>query len=163
MDDIAGGVERFIGMFTWSEPRVTAMIILVVLASGWSALYIQEIVSVAFHLLTGVVAKVIFKIVTAERVKFACTCGLLWLLRHPALFPDDIRRAIQEEKNARIEAQLLAEAKKDADGAIGEDVDVELQEALKDAPPKVDYLFDPRPLPPLNIFFRIPTRGSQLV
>jgi hypothetical protein len=44
-----------------------------------------------------------------------------------------------------------------------EEVDLELEEALKDAPPKVDYLFDPRPMPPLNVFFRIPTRSSQLV
>ena len=165
LDQVAGGVERFIGIFTWAEPRVTAMTILVVLALGWATLYIQTIVRVGFELMTGVVAKVVFKIVTPERVKFACTCGLLWLLRHPAIFPDDVRRAIQEEKNARIEAQLAAEAKK-ASGEMNaqpEEVDLELEEALKDAPPKVDYLFDPRPLPPLNVFFRIPTRSSQLV
>ena len=66
---------------------------------------------------------------------------------------------------SRIEAQLAAEAKK-ASGEMNaqpEEVDLELEEALKDAPPKVDYLFDPRPLPPLNVFFRIPTRSSQLV
>ena len=165
LDQVAGGVERFIGIFTWAEPRVTAMTILVVLALGWATLYIQTIVRVGFELMTGVVAKVVFKIVTPERVKFACTCGLLWLLRHPAIFPDDVRRAIQEEKNARIEAQLAAEAKK-ASGEMNaqpEEVDLELEEALKDAPPKVDYLFDPRPMPPLNVFFRIPTRSSQLV
>lgn len=141
------------------------MTILVVLALGWATLYIQTIVRVGFELMTGVVAKVVFKIVTPERVKFACTCGLLWLLRHPAIFPDDVRRAIQEEKNARIEAQLAAEAKK-ASGEMNaqpEEVDLELEEALKDASPKVDYLFDPRPMPPLNVFFRIPTRSSQLV
>ena len=44
-----------------------------------------------------------------------------------------------------------------------EEADLELEEAIKEAPPKVDYLFDPRPLPPLNVFFRIPTRSSQLV
>ena len=164
LDQVAGGVERFIGIFTWAEPRVTAMTILVVMALGWSTLYIQAIVRIGIELMTGVVAKVIFKIVTPERVKFACTCVLLWLLRHPAIFPDDVRRAIQEEKNARIEAQLAAEAKK-ANGEMNasEEADLELEEAIKEAPPKVDYLFDPRPLPPLNVFFRIPTRRSQLV
>ena len=164
LDQVAGGVERFIGIFTWAEPRVTAMTILVVMALGWSTLYIQAIVRIGIELMTGVVAKVIFKIVTPERVKFACTCVLLWLLRHPAIFPDDVRRAIQEEKNARIEAQLAAEAKK-ANGEMNasEEADLELEEAIKEAPPKVDYLFDPRPLPPLNVFFRIPTRSSQLV
>ena len=124
-------------------------------------MYIQTIVRVGLELMTGVIAKVIFKIITPERVKFACTCGLLWLLRHPAIFPNDVRRAIQEEKNARMEARLAAEAKKESE-ETGE-VDMELAEALKDEPPKVDYLFDPRPMPPLNVFFRIPTRSSQLV
>jgi len=131
------------------------------MAFGWTTLYIQTIVRVGLELMTGVIAKVIFKIITPERVKFACTCGLLWLLRHPAIFPNDVRRAIQEEKNARMEARLAAEAKKESE-ETGE-VDMELAEALKDEPPKVDYLFDPRPMPPLNVFFRIPTRSSQLV
>ena len=115
-----------------AEPRVTAMTILVVLALGWATLYIQTIVRVGFELMTGVVAKVVFKIVTPERVKFACVRPL-WLLRHPAIFPDDVRRAIQEEKNARIEAQLAAEAKK-ASGEMNaqpEEVDLELEEAQK--------------------------------
>jgi hypothetical protein len=161
LDQVAGCIERFVGIFTWAEPRVTAMIILVVMAFGWATLYIQTIVRVGLELMTGVIAKVIFKIITPERVKFACTCGLLWLLRHPAIFPNEVRRAIQEEKNARMEAQLAAEAKKESE-ETGE-VDMELAEALKDEPPKVDYLFDPRPMPPLNVFFRIPTRSSQLV
>ena len=164
LDQVAGGIERFVGIFTWAEPRVTAMIILVVMAFGWATLYIQTIVRVGLELMTGVIAKVIFKIITPERVKFACTCGLLWLLRHPAIFPNDVRRAIQEEKNARMEAQLAAEAKKESgEMDASEEVDSELAEALKDEPPKVDYLFDPRPMPPLNVFFRIPTRSSQLV
>ena len=43
-----------------------------------------------------------------------------------------------------------------------EEVDLELEEALKDAPPKVDFLFDPRPMPPLNVFleFRRGVRSS---
>ena len=72
---------------------------------------------------------------------------------------------VDAERLRRIEAQLAAEAKK-ASGEMNaqpEEVDLELEEALKDAPPKVDYLFDPRPMPPLNVFLRIPTRSSQLV
>ena len=107
LDQVAGGVERFVGIFTWAEPRVTAMTILVVMALGWSTLHIQTIVELV--LIDDKRRRQSYFQDCAGRVKFACI-AYLWLLRHRHL-PGRRARAIQEEKNARIERSSLLRQK----------------------------------------------------
>ena len=75
----------------------------------------------------------------------------LWLLRHP-VFPDDVRRAIQEEKTPESK-RSCAEAKANGEMNASEEADLELEEAIKEAPPKVDYLFDPEAVAAVEYVF----------
>ena len=126
----------------------------------------MEIVTRFFiKIVLGVVVKTIFKIVSPATIKFGISCGVLFALRHPAILPDEQTRIQMEaRKRAEREAALAKEAALEAAG--GDDEDEEEEAAVVAAPPPPpapSAILDPRPLAPLNVFFRMPTQSDRLL
>ena len=71
---------------------------------------------------------------------------------------------MEARKRAEREAALAKEAALEAAG--GDDEDEEEEDAVVAAPPPPpapSAILDPRPLAPLNVFFRMPTQSDRLL
>ena len=149
----ASCAERVAGILSWEEPRVTAGVLVVILALAWALVYVEVVTRFFIKIVLGVVVKTIFKIVSPATIKFGISCGVLFALRHPAILPDEQTR-IQMEARKRAEREA-ALAKAAALEAAGGDEDDEEEEAAGAAPPPLpapSAILDPRPLAPLNVF-----------
>lgn len=153
LDEVAGAAERLAGILSWEEPRVTAGFVVLLLALAWSLIYVEMVTRFFVKVILGVVLKTVFTVVSPSAIKFGVSAAILFVMRHPAILPDEKTKAVQEAKaRAAREAALakeLAEAEGDAD-------DEKAAPPPAPAPPS-------KPLPPLNVFFRMPTQSDRLL
>ena len=158
LDEVAGCAERVAGILAWEEPRVTAGFVVVLLILAWMLIYIEAVTRFFVTFILGVVVKTIFTIISPSTIKFGISAGILFVLRHPAILPDEQTKAVQEaKKKAEREAAVAAEQ-----AAAGGD-EVDEASLPPPAPPPPTAILDPRPLPPLNVFFRMPTQSDRLL
>jgi hypothetical protein len=165
LDEAASCAERVAGVLSWEEPRVTAGVLVVILALAWALVYVEVVTRFFIKIVLGVVVKTIFKIVSPATIKFGVSCGVLFALRHPAILPDEQTRIQMEaRKRAEREAALAKEAALEAAGVDDDDEEEEAAVAVTAPPPPApSAILDPRPLPPLNVFFRMPTQSDRLL
>ena len=165
LDEAASCAERVAGVLSWEEPRVTAGVLVVILALAWALVYVEVVTRFFIKIVLGVVVKTIFKIVSPATIKFGVSCGVLFALRHPAILPDEQTRIQMEaRKRAEREAALAKEAALEAAGVDDDDEEEEAAAAVTAPPPPApSAILDPRPLPPLNVFFRMPTQSDRLL
>ena len=119
LDEVAGAAERLAGILSWEEPRVTAGFVVLLLALAWSLIYVEMVTRFFVKVILGVVLKTVFTVVSPSAIKFGVSAAILFVMRHPAILPDEKTKAVQEAKaRAAREAALakeLAEAEGDAD------------------------------------------------
>ena len=132
---------------------------------AWALVYVEVVTRFFIKIVLGVVVKTIFKIVSPATIKFGVSCGVLFALRHPAILPDEQTRIQMEaRKRAEREAALAKEAALEAAGVDDDDEEEEAAVAVTAPPPPApSAILDPRPLPPLNVFFRMPTQSDRLL
>ena len=156
LDKAAGILERLVSVLDWDEPRITACIVATLLVFAWACVYVDLVVTFASKFIFGVIFKTFFTIISPTTIKWVLSFGMLFTLRHPAILPDAATAAIEEEKRVRraaVEAQSEA-----ADAGAKVDTKIAATTAASAA-----SAFDPRPLAPMNIFFRIPTQSTRVL
>ena len=154
LDSAAGILERLASILDWDEPRITACIVITMFLLAWACIFIDIVVHFVTSIVIGVIAKTFFTIFSPSTIKWGLSFGLLFTLRHPAILPDAATSAIEEEKRIR---RAAAEAAAEAAEA-GAKVD-----AKPNATETKATVLDPRPMVPLNIFFRIPTQSTRIL
>ena len=93
---------------------------------------------------------------SSAAIKWGVSFATLFALRHPAILPDAATAAIEEEKRLR-RAAAQAAAQASSAGAK-----VESKDKAEIFEPK-SAVFDPRPLAPVNVFYRIPTQATRVL
>lgn len=153
LDEAASALERLAGILSWEEPRVTAGFLCIILVLAWALVYVEVVTKIFVKVIIGIIVKTIFTIVSPSTIKFGVSAGILFVMRHPAILPDEKTKALQEAKaRAQREAQLAQELA-EADG----DDEVVLPPPPPPPPPPS------APLAPLNVFFRMPTNSDRLL
>ena len=153
LEEVAGAAERVAGILSWEEPRVTAVAVAVLLVIAWCLIYVEAVTRFIVTFVIGVVFKTIFAIISPSTIKFGVSCGILFVLRHPAILPDGQTQAIQaEKKKQEMEAAAAAESSNSVSEA-----------PPPPPPPAPTAILDPRPLPPVNIFLRMPTQQDRIM
>ena len=161
LDEVAGAAERLAGILSWEEPRVTAGFVVVLLVLAWMLIYVEAVTRFFVKFIMGVVVKTIFTIISPSTIKFGVSAGILFVLRHPAILPDEQTKAVQEaKKKAEREAAVAAEQR---EAAADEGEELDAASLPPPPPPAPTAILDPRPLPPLNVFFRMPTQSDRLL
>ena len=150
LDDAAGVLERIACILDWDEPRITALFVLGLVILAWALIFIEAVVRFVTKFVIGVVMKTFFSIVTPKTIKWLLSAGFLFTMRHPAILPDAATAAIEQDKAARKAAASAA-------AATGSSAAQDLSDEQKVS------LMDPRPLPPVNIFYRIPTSATRIL
>jgi hypothetical protein len=156
LDDAAGILERIAGILDWDEPRVTACVIVGLLLIAWAFIFIEAVIRFVSTVVIGVFAKTFFTIFSPIAIKWSVSFAVLFSLRHPAILPDATTAAIEEEKRLR---RAAADAAAQASSAGAK---VEIKDKADAVEPK-SAVFDPRPLAPVNLFYRIPTQATRVL
>jgi len=139
---------------------VTAGFVVVLLVLAWMLIYVEAVTRFFVKIILGVVVKTIFTIISPATIKFGISAGILFVLRHPAILPDEQTKVVQEaKKKAGREAAVAVEQ---ANAATGDDA-ADKTLLVPPPPPAAVAILDPRPLPPLNVFFRMPTQSDRLL
>lgn len=154
LDQAAGVLERVVGLLNWEEPRVTAVIVIMLLGLAWAFIFIDAVIRFMTTVVIGVFFKTFFSIFTPSTIKWALTLGMLFALRHPAILPDAATVAIEEEKAIRRAAEKAAAEGGAKAKAKAQHADVDDTKAA---------VLESRPLAPVNIFYRIPTQASRIL
>jgi len=147
LDDAAGVLERIVCVLDWDEPRVTACAVVALVLLAWALIFIEVVARFVTNVVVGVLMKTFFTIVSPRAIKWVASIAFLFIMRHPAILPDAATAAIEEDKAARKAAAVSS--------------------ASSSAPVVVDdrkaSLLDPRPWPPMNVFYRIPSSSSRIL
>ena len=152
LDDAAGVLERIACILDWDEPRITACVVLALVILAWALIFIDVVVRFMTNIVLGVFMKTFFTIFSPRTIKWSISAGFLFTMRHPAILPDAATAAIEEDKAAR-KAALASASSSGAAGADAQDQSDEQKASL----------MDPRPLPPVNVFYRIPTSATRIL
>jgi len=152
LDDAAGVLERIACILDWDEPRITACVVLALVIIAWALIFIDVVVRFMTNIVLGVFMKTFFTIFSPRTIKWSISAGFLFTMRHPAILPDAATAAIEEDKAAR-KAALASASSSGAASADAQDQSDEQKASL----------MDPRPLPPLNVFYRIPTSATRIL
>ena len=156
LDDAAGILERVVGILDWDEPRVTACVVVGLFLIAWAFIFIDAVIRFITTVVVGVFVKTFFTIFSPVAIKWGVSFATLFALRHPAILPDAATAAIEEEKRLR-RAAAQAAAQASSAGAK-----VESKDKAEIFEPK-SAVFDPRPLAPVNVFYRIPTQATRVL
>ena len=156
LDDAAGILERIVSILDWDEPRVTALVVIGLILLAWAFIFIDAVVRFTTHVVVGVFLKTFFTIFSPIAIKWGVSFTMLFTFRHPAILPDAATAAIEEEKRVR---RAAAEAEAEAQDS-GAKVESKAKGGLVDNKAAV---FDPRPIAPMNIFYRIPTQAARVL
>ena len=156
LDDAAGILERIVSILDWDEPRVTALVVIGLILLAWAFIFIDAVVRFTTHVVVGVFLKTFFTIFSPIAIKWGVSFTMLFTFRHPAILPDAATAAIEEEKRVR---RAAAEAEAEAQDS-GAKVESKAKGGLVDNKAAV---FDPRPIAPMNVFYRIPTQAARVL
>ena len=68
---------------------MTAGFVVVLLVLAWMLIYVEIVTRFFVKIILGIVVKTIFTIVSPSLIKFGVSAGILFVLRHPAILPDE--------------------------------------------------------------------------
>ena len=153
LDEVAGAAERLAGILSWEEPRVTAGFVVLLLALAWSLIYVEMVTRFFVKVILGVVLKTVFTVVSPSAIKFGVSAAILFVMRHPAILPDEKTKAVQE---AKARAAGKRRSRRNWRRRRGTPTTRKPRAPPAPAPPS-------KPLPPLNVFFRMPTQSDRLL
>lgn len=155
LDQAAGILERVAGILDWEEPRVTALVVVTLIGLAVVFIFIEAVARFVTRIILGVIMKTFFAIVSPKTIKWGLTFATLFALRHPAILPDAATAAIEEEKALR---RAAAEA-----AAERAPVGSSKAATPTDAVDVKSSALDPRPIAPVNVFYRIPTQATRIL
>ena len=157
LDEAASCAERVAGILSWEEPRVTAGVLVVILALAWALVYVEIVTRFFIKIVLGVVVKTIFKIVSPATIKFGISCGVLFARGTRS----SCRRADATRWRPRARGARGGPPEAALEAAGGDDEDEEEEAAVVGATAAgTECHPDPRLLAPLNVFFRGPRRAT---